>query len=366
MKRIGVYIDLENVSHLAYEVNFELMFDNIFSFYKNNLKDKEIIYSIKKAYGDAKSIKKYSKKLRDMHIDIIYSVPVNKAKNMADMISSIDAFEDFVINKKIDIAVFVSRDVDYTVVMDRLGRYNAIVGIVTVFDNAKRGIFKNSCGHIFKIEDYKLSEKHDNNDIKKEENSIDKIDFLTFFYNRVIEIYKIQNDETVKISISDICNKINEDFNLDKGQSAIEQTQFKKMKNLLKYLNNNKIDTRTDNDDFYINDIKTFKNIMSSILNLNSSEISDNNFISAFKDIISKYEENKEISLANTMNEINKTFKIGSNSSAVKNTRFKKPSKFIDYIIKKGIPIELTNKGNGFIIKDKIKTLEILENISNE
>ena len=62
----------------------------------------------------------------------------------------------------IDIVIFVSRDVDYTVVMDRLSRYGAIVGIVTVFDNAKRSIFKNSCNHIFKIEDYKLAEKHEN------------------------------------------------------------------------------------------------------------------------------------------------------------------------------------------------------------
>ncbi|MEI0493446.1 NYN domain-containing protein [Brachyspira intermedia] len=365
MKRIGIYIDLENVSHLSYEVNFEQMFNNIFSFYKNNLKDKEILYSIKKAYGDAKSIKKYSKKLRDMHIDIIYSVPVNKAKNMADMISSIEAFEDFVINKKIDIVIFVSRDVDYTVVMDRLSRYGAIVGIVTVFDNAKRSIFKNSCNHIFKIEDYKLAEKHEN-ETRKEENNIDKIEFLTFFYNRVLEIYNIQNTETVKMSISDICNKINEDFNFEKGKSAIEQTQFKKMKNVLKYLNHNGIETAINNDDFYINQINTFKNVMSKILNLTSNEISEKNFILAFKEIISNYEENAVISLANTMNEINKKFKIGNNSSAVKNTKFKKPSKFIDYIMKKDIPIELTNKGNAFIMKDKNKVLEIIETICNE
>ncbi|OEJ13088.1 NYN domain-containing protein [Brachyspira hampsonii] len=365
MKKIGVYIDLENVSHLSYEVNFEQMLNNIFLFYKNNLKDKEIVYSIKKAYGDAKSIKKYSKKLRDMHIDIIYSVPVNKAKNMADMISSIDAFEDFVIDKKIDIVIFISRDVDYTVVMDRLSRYGAIVGIVTVFDNAKRNIFKNSCSHIFKIEDYKSAEKHEN-EPKKEENNIDKMEFLTFFYNRVLEIYNIQNTQTVKISISDICNKINEDFNLEKGKSAVEQTQFKKIKNVLKYLNNNGIETEINNDDFYINEINIFKNIMSKIINLSSSEISEKNFILAFKEILSNYEENAVISLANTMNEINKKFKIGNNSSAVKNTKFKKPSKFIDYIIKKDIPIELTNKGNAFIMKDKNKVLEILENIGNE
>ncbi len=364
MKKIGIYIDLENVSHLSYEVNFDSMLNNIFSFYKNNLKDKEIFYSVKKAYGDAKSIKKYAKQLRDLHIDIIYSVPVNKAKNMADMISSIDAFEDFIIDKKTDIIIFVTRDVDYTVVMDRLNRYGANIGIVTIFDNTKRDIFKNPCNHIFKIEDYKLSEKYDN-DVKKE-NNIDKIEFLNFFYKRVLEINNNQNTENIKISISDICNKINENFNLDKGKSAIEQTQFKKMKNVLKYLNNNGIETKTDNDDFYINDINIFKNVMSKILDIGSFEISEKNFILAFKKILINYDENAVIPLANTMNEINKKFKIGNNSSAVKNTRFKKPSKFIDYIIKKHIPIELTNKGNSFIMKDKNKVLEILENIYNE
>ena len=81
---------------------------------------------------------------------------------------------------------------------------------------------------------------------------------------------------------------------------------------------------------------------------------------------MSNHEENKEIPLANTMNEINKKFNIGNGSSAIKHTKFKRPSKFIDYIIKKDTPIELTNKGNSFIMKDKNKVLEILENIEDE
>ena len=365
MKRIGIYIDLENVSHLSYDVNFESMLNNMFLFYKNNLKDKDICYSVKKAYGDAKSIKKYSKKLRDLHIDVIYSVPVNKAKNMADMISSIDAFEDFVIYKKIDIAIFVTRDVDYSVVAERLSRYGAITAMVTIFDNAKRDIFKNSCNHIFKIEDYKTNEKEEKE--IKTENKIEKNDFLLCFYNKITEIYNgISSTETIKISISDICNKLNEDFNLKKGKSAIEQTQFKKMKNVLKYLNNNGIETKTDGDDFYINDIDVFKNIMCNILNLSSYDISKKDLLLSFKDILSNCEENKNIPLANTMNEINKKFNIGNGSSVIKHTKFKRPSKFIDYIIKKDIPIELTNKGNSFIIKDKNKTLEMLENIAYE
>lgn len=368
MKKIGIYIDLENICHLTYDVNFESMLNNILLYYKNNFKDKEVFYSIKKSYGDAKSIKKYAKSLRDLHIDIIYSVPVNKAKNMADMISSIDAFEDFVIDKKIDIAIFVTRDVDYTVIMDRLTRFGALVSIVTIAENSARDIFKNSCSHIFKIEDYKVSDKNDKQEKEiKKEITIDKNDFLTFFYNRIIEIYN--NDETTKnirISISDICNKINEDFNLEKGKSAIEQTQFKKIKNVLKYLNNNGIETKIDGDDFYINDMNIFKDVMSNILNLHNCEISEKNFIYAFNEIIANCEENMNISLANVMNEINKRFSISSGSSAVKHTKFKKPSRFINYIIKKDVPIELSNKGNSFIIKDKNKVLEILNDIENK
>ena len=366
MKKIGIYIDLENVSHLSYDVDFETMLNNIFLFYKNNLKDKEIFYSVKNAYGDAKSLKNYSKKLRDLHIDIIYSAPVNKAKNMADMISSIDAFEDFVVYKKIDIVIFVTRDVDYSVIMDRLNRHGAITAIVTILDNSKRDIFKNSCCHIFKIEDYKVINEKQEKDLKIE-NKIDKNDFLQCFYNRIIEICNNSNNtENIKISISDICNKINEDFNLKKGKSAVEQTQFKKIKNVLKYLNNNGIETKIDGDDFYINNIEIFKTIMSNILNLSIYEITKKDLIISFKNILMNYEENKDIPLANTMNEINKKFNIGNGSSAIKHTKFKKPSKFIEYIIKKDVPIELTNKGNSFIMKDKNKVLEILENISNE
>ena len=368
MKKIGIYIDLENVFYLSYDINFGFMLNNILSFYKNNLKDKEIFYSVKNAYGDAKSIKKYAKNLRDLHIDITYSVPVNKAKNMADMISSIDAFEDFVINKKIDIAVFVTRDVDYTIVMDRLRRHGAEIGIATVYDNTKREIFKNSCSHIFKIEDYKIAEKEESEiKIENRENTIDKNEFLNFFYNRILEIYNNSEDtENIKISISDICNKINEDFNFEKGKSAIEETQFKKMKNVLKYLNNNGIETKIDCDDFYINDINIFKNVMSGILNLNTCEISEKNFVLEFNEIIFNCEENTNISLANVMNEINKKFGINNGSSAVKHTKFKKPSKFISYIIKKEVPIELSNKGNSFVMKDKNKVLEILTNLENK
>lgn len=250
MKRIGIYIDLENIAHLKFNVNFKLILEDIIKFYRSNLKDKDIYYSIKKAYGDNKSIKLYEKELRDLHIDIIHSVHINKAKNMSDMISSIDAFEDFVFNKNIDIIVFVSRDVDYTIVMERLKRHGAIAAIVTTITNANRDIFQNVSNKIFKIEKYKAKENDKTNQLDEY-----SLEYLKFFYNRVIEVYN-NNTENKKFSISDICNKVNMDFKLEQGESAIEKTYFKKIKKLFKYLIENDIDIKVDRDYFIIDDIE--------------------------------------------------------------------------------------------------------------
>ena len=249
MKRIGIYIDLENIAHLNFNVNFKLLLEDIIKFYRTSLKDKDIYYSIKKAYGDNKSIKLYEKELRDLHIDIIHSVHINKAKNMSDMISSIDAFEDFVFYKNIDIIIFVSRDVDYTIVMERLKRHNAITAIVTTITNANRDIFQNVSNKIFKIEKYKAKENDKNNQL--DENSLK---YLKFFYNRIIEVYN--KTESKKFSISDICNKVNMDFKLEQGESAIEKTYFKKIKKLFKYLIENDIEIKVDRDYFSIDDIE--------------------------------------------------------------------------------------------------------------
>lgn len=250
MKRIGIYIDLENIAHLNFNVNFKLLLEDIIKFYRTSLKDKDIYYSIKKSYGDNKSIKLYEKELRDLHIDIIHSVHINKAKNMSDMISSIDAFEDFVFYKNIDIIIFVSRDVDYTIVMERLKRHNAITAIVTTITNSNRDIFQNVSNKIFKIEKYKAKENDKTNQLDEY-----SLEYLKFFYNRVIEVYN-NNTENKKFSISDICNKVNMDFKLEQGESAIEKTYFKKIKKLFKYLIENDIDIKVDRDYFSIDDIE--------------------------------------------------------------------------------------------------------------
>ena len=258
MKRIGIYIDLENITHLNFNINLKLILEDIIKFYRTNLKDKDIYYSIKKAYGDSKSIESYGKSLRDLHIDIIHRVNIRKGKNMSDMISSIDAFEDFVINKNTDIVVFISRDVDYTVVMDRLRRHGAITAIVTTIINGDRDIFKSVSNKIFKIEKYKSKETDKNNLLDEY-----SLQYLKFFYNRIIEVYN--KTESKKFSISDICNKVNMDFKLEKGESAIEKTYFKKIKKLFKYLMENDIEIKVDRDYFSIDDIEKLHSFFRSL-----------------------------------------------------------------------------------------------------
>ena len=53
-----------------------------------------------------------------------------------------------------------------------------------------------------------------------------------------------------------ICNKVNMDFKLEQGESAIEKTYFKKIKKLFKYLIENDIDVKVDRDYFSIDDIE--------------------------------------------------------------------------------------------------------------
>ena len=113
--------------------------------------------------------------------------------------------------------------------MERLKRHGAITAIVTTITNADRDIFKSVSNKIFKIEEYESKENDKNNQLDEY-----SLQYLKFFYNRVIEVY--ENTESKKFSISDICNKVNMDFKLEKGESAIEKTYFKKIKKLFTYL----------------------------------------------------------------------------------------------------------------------------------
>ena len=48
MKKIGIYIDLENIRYLDFHVNLKSMLKSILDYYKEQLKDEDIVFSIKK------------------------------------------------------------------------------------------------------------------------------------------------------------------------------------------------------------------------------------------------------------------------------------------------------------------------------
>lgn len=463
MKKIGIYIDLENIRYLDFHVNLKSMLKSILDYYKEQLKDEDIVFSIKKAYGDSKSIKKYAKHLRDLHIDIIHSVPFKKAKNMADMKSSLDAFEDFIIYKKIDIIIFVTKDVDYSIVMDKLMRHGCIVSMVTTSDNFEKNIFQNACCHDpFKIERYrdnaikennkennsenKIDNKNKNkktvnensknevsreniidnnkknkeskkrkknnenktdknkykqnkdaiknelpnkeiennnevNSLKEEnkiesieqnnyyndkENKIEEKDFWQCFSDEIKDFY--DKNENLEISKSYICNKINDKL-CQKGESALKLAGYQNINEVIDFLNKNEIKTTSNNSSFTIEEsIKSFENKMNvNILNKNeinyTDEINDKNFIYVLKKVLSEDKENKAITLSSVMKKINKEFNMASGQSAIKHTKFKNIK---EIILKLGKSAELTEQGRKFIIKDKDKVLETLEDITKE
>ncbi|WP_300753034.1 NYN domain-containing protein [uncultured Brachyspira sp.] len=436
MKKIGIYIDLENIRYLDFHVNLKSMLKNILDYYKEQLKDEDIVFSIKKAYGDSKSIKKYAKHLRDLHIDIIHSVPFKKAKNMADMKSSLDAFEDFIIYKKIDIIVFVTKDVDYSIVMDKLMRHGCIVSMVTTSDNFEKKIFQNACCHDpFKIEKYrdnavkennsdnknknkKTVNENNNNEIIREniiennkknketkkrkknnenkhkqnkeiennvnnlenkpenieqnnynndkENKIEEKEFWQCFSDEIKDFY--DKNKNLEISKSYICNKINDKL-CQKGESALKLAGYQNINEVIDFLNKNEIKTTSNNSSFTIEEtIKSFENKMNdNILNKNeinyTDEINDKNFIYVLKKVLSEDKENKAITLSSVMKKINKEFNMASGQSAIKHTKFKNIK---EIILKLGKYTELTEQGRKFIIKDKDKTLETLDDIAKE
>ena len=139
-----------------------------------------------------------------------------------------------------------------------LKRHGAITAIVTTTINADRDIFKSVSNKIFKIEKYKAKENEKNNLLDEY-----SLEYLKFFYNRIIEVYS--KTESNKFSISDICNRVNMDFKLEQGESAIEKTYFKKIKKLFKYLMENDIEIKVDRDYFSIDDIEKLHSFFRSL-----------------------------------------------------------------------------------------------------
>lgn len=153
-KIIAIYIDLENVSGI---LDLDTMLQDIIL---ENNKDgsEEYIFAVKYACGNTNAITKVRKQLVDYNFEIREAPHVTGKKNRADLIISLDAFEKLYLEKpSIDRFVFVTKDSDFSVIMDVLRKHGKEVWLITQEGDEQRPIFMNCTDNIIVIPQVKDS-----------------------------------------------------------------------------------------------------------------------------------------------------------------------------------------------------------------
>jgi len=145
---IAVYIDLENVAGI---LNLDKMLQDLIL--EENLEPpEEYVFAVKIACGNTNSITKLRGQLVDHNFEIREAPKVTGKKNRADLIISLDAFEKLYLDKpSIDRFVFVTRDSDFSVIMDILRKYGKEVWLITQEEDEQRPIFTNCTDNIMTI-----------------------------------------------------------------------------------------------------------------------------------------------------------------------------------------------------------------------
>ncbi|CCK81903.1 MULTISPECIES: NYN domain-containing protein [Desulfobacula] len=147
-KFIAVYIDLENVAGI---LDLDVMIQDII-LEESKVDPEEYIFAVKFACGHTHSITKLRDQLIDYNFEIREAPHVTGKKNRADLIISLDAFEKLYLEKpSIDRFVFVTRDSDFSVIMDLLRKYGKEVWLITQEGDEQRPIFRNCTDNIIVI-----------------------------------------------------------------------------------------------------------------------------------------------------------------------------------------------------------------------
>jgi uncharacterized LabA/DUF88 family protein len=137
-KFIAVYIDLENVAGI---LDLDKMLQDII-LEEDKEDPEEYIFAVKFACGNTNSISKLREQLINHNFDIREAPHISGKKNRADLIISLNAFEKLYLDKPtIDRFVFVTKDSDFSVIMDLLRKYGKEVWLITQLEDAQRPIF---------------------------------------------------------------------------------------------------------------------------------------------------------------------------------------------------------------------------------
>jgi uncharacterized LabA/DUF88 family protein len=144
-KFVAVYIDLENVAGM---VNLDKMLQDII-LEEDTETAEDYIFAVKIACGNASSIAKLRDQLINHNFEIREAPHISGKKNRADLIISLDAFEKLYLDKPvIDRFVFVTKDSDFSVIMDLLRKYGKEVWLITQSADAQRPIFTSCTDNI--------------------------------------------------------------------------------------------------------------------------------------------------------------------------------------------------------------------------
>jgi len=144
-KFIAVYIDLENVAGI---LNLDKMLQDII-LEEDKEAPEEYVFAVKFACGNTNSISILRAQLINHNFDIREAPHISGKKNRADLIISLDAFEKLYLDKpSIDRFVFVTKDSDFSVIMDILRKYGKEVWLITQAIDSQRPIFTSCTDNI--------------------------------------------------------------------------------------------------------------------------------------------------------------------------------------------------------------------------
>jgi hypothetical protein len=238
-KFIAVYIDLENVAGI---LNLDKMLQDII-LEEDKEAPEEYIFAVKFACGNTSSITKLREQLINHNFDIREAPHISGKKNRADLIISLDAFEKLYLDKpSIDRFVFVTRDSDFSVIMDILRKYGKEVWLITQTGDAQRPIFTSCTDNIMVLSQPKkpvpkkeaksaglkkdIPKTGDKKVQKEEEEERPKDKTAQDLFKRVL----ISLDPSDEHLLTAIANKMRQ---LDKS-FKIKNTSYKKMTTLAK------------------------------------------------------------------------------------------------------------------------------------
>ncbi len=197
----------------------------------------EYIFAVKYACGNTNAISKVRQQLIDYNFEIREAPHVTGKKNRADLIISLDAFEKLYLEKpSIDRFVFVTKDSDFSVIMDVLRKHGKEVWLITQEGDEQRPIFMNCTDNIIVIPKINTLESNSLAENKPSPSKIElsfKSDNLQGKDKTAVELFikvLMRLDSGEKHLLNNIANKMRQ---LDKS-FKITNTNYKRMSTLAK------------------------------------------------------------------------------------------------------------------------------------